>query len=79
MLTPTAVGSTGDVLVVLATIICVQRTSIGMLHMNGVTGCGNLNVETDLHAMNVKRDVLNPNSARVTKLWFGQGQFHFTI
>ena len=59
MLTPTAAGSTGNVLEAKDIIICVQRNRCGILATIGVTGITLLNVETDLNVMNVMRDVLN--------------------
>ena len=61
MLTPLAVGSTGDVLGVSATIICAQTRCFGFLNTSIAAGVWEKNVETDLHAMNVKRDALKAN------------------
>ena len=55
MLTPLAVGSTGNVLGVSATIIYAQTISFGILATIGATGVI-LDVEAGLHAMNVRRD-----------------------
>ena len=58
MLTPTAAENTGSAVVVVAIITCAQRRKCGILATIGVTGITLSNAETDLHAMNVRRDVL---------------------